>query len=119
MLLPNFVRISSFVLLRANPILLDRFVRCFGVRISIFLVSAVVCAVPAFFFLGSTFRIFHLIETRRELIVVVVVEIFYVFISGLIGAVFCFGLAFSIREVLRPFFQDLDDPCREGMAFEF
>lgn len=111
--------LTPLVLLRANPIPLDRFVRRFGVRIFFFSVGAVMCAVPAFFFLGFPFRIFHRSETKSEHIVVMVVGILYVFISGLIGGVSCFGLALSIRELLRPFFQDLEDPYRETMAFEF
>jgi len=97
-------------LLRTNPILLDRFASRFGVHISIFSVCAVICTVPGFFFLGFPFRIFHRAETKNEHIVVIVLGILYVFTSGLLGGAFCLGLALSIREILRPFFQDLDDP---------
>jgi len=112
-----FLKLS--VLLRANHILLDRFVRRFGVHIFVFTFAAILCCFPTFFFLGFPFRIFHPTETKSELIVVMVVGMLYVFIAGLIGGVFCVGLALSIRQVLRPFFQDLDDPYRERMVFEF
>jgi len=79
----------------------------------------VVCAVLAIFFLGFPFQIFHPTETKNEFIVVMVAGILYVFISGLMGGVFCLGLALCIREILRPFWQDLNDPYRQRIAFEF
>jgi hypothetical protein len=111
--------LKLLVLLCANLILLDQFVRRFGVHMSFFSICAVICAVPGLFFLGFPFRIFHHTETKNELIVVVVVGILFLFVSGLIGGACCLGLALSIRQIIRPFFQDLDDPRRERLAFEF
>jgi hypothetical protein len=117
-LLLNFVRVSSHYFFFANPTFLDHFVRRFGVHISIFSVGAILCAVPAFFFLAFPFRIFHRTDTESGFIVLMAAGIVSLFI-GFTGGVFCFGLALSIREVLRPFFEDLDDPYRERMALEF
>ena len=97
----------------------DRFARCFGVHISFFSVCTVRCAVPGFFFLAFEFRTFHHTETKNELIVVVVVEILFVFVLGLIGGICYLGPALSIRQIIHPFFQDLDDACHKRLAFEF
>ncbi|KIM34929.1 hypothetical protein M413DRAFT_14835 [Hebeloma cylindrosporum] len=92
-----------------------RFMRRFGVHISVFTIAAIICAVPAVFFLGVPFRIFHRTETKGEFIAVMV---FGILVAGLMGGVFCVGLARSIRQVCRPFYQDLEDPYRERMLFE-
>lgn len=107
------------VLLRANPILVDRFVMRFGVHISFFSVCAAACSAQAFFFLGSPFLISLRTETKGELIVVIVVGILYVFMSAFIGGCYCLSLALSISEVLGPFFQDLNDPYRKRLILEF
>ena len=69
------------------------------------------------FWLGFPFRIFHRTETKSEFIAVMVPGIVFVFISGFMGGASSFGLALCIREILR--FQDLDDPYRERLTFEF
>jgi hypothetical protein len=110
--------LKLLVWLRANPILLDRFARRFGVHISFFSVSAAIFSYRHFSSLVLHFRYSTALKPKMKLIVLIVIGIPHMFMSGFIGGG-CFGLALSIHEVFRPFLQDLDDPYRERLVFEF
>jgi uncharacterized membrane protein YccC len=102
----------------ANTFLV-RFVRHFGAHILVFMVGAVACAIVAFLFLGLLFRLRDPEDAELGLVRFIFRMIFYVSISVLYGVAACIGIVLCIRQVLRPFSQDLDDLSRDKLVLEF
>jgi len=82
----------------------------------VFMVAAVACAIVAFYFLGYLIRLFHNRDPNDT-------ELglfgFLLFLLGFYGAAACFGTVLCIRQVLRPFSQDLHDLSRDKLVLEF
>ena len=95
--------------------------RRFGAHILVFMVGAVACAFVAFLFLGLLFRLFHHDPKDAELGLVGVIfrMVSYGSISVFYVVVACIGIVLRIRQVLLPFFQDVDDLSRDKLTFEF
>jgi hypothetical protein len=92
-------------------------VKRFGLHILLFAGATIVCAILAFYFLGFPFRIFHKTDTQAEFNSMFLFGIAYIFISVGLGGAACYGLLHSIRQLLEPFFGDLDVPDDERIVF--
>ena len=110
----------------AHPTFLVRFVRHFGAHILGFVAATVVCAIVAFVFLGLLFRLFYdrdYIHDPKDaelgLVRFILRMIFYGSISAFYGVVACIGIVLCIRQVHRPFSQDLEDLSRDKLVLEF
>ena len=82
-----------------------------------FTALSVGCALVALFFFSYLFWIFYERDTKETKVGGVI--IFHGFISLFCGVGFCVGMVVSIRQVFRPFWQDLDDVSRDELALEF
>lgn len=85
----------------------------FGLHILLCTVATIVCAILAFYFLGFSFRIFHKTDTQAEFNSMLLFNIAYLFFSVGVGGAACYGLFYSISQLLEPFFGDLDFPDGE------
>ena len=109
-------------LLPAYPTFLVRFVKHFGVHILIFTAASVVGIIMAFHYLGLLFETFFDPDTKDPnvgLVGIILYMIFDVFVSGYGWVVACIGIFLSIKQVLRPFSQDLNDVSRDKLFLEF
>ena len=113
---PCFKALSWFP---AHSTFLVRFVRRFGVHILVFMVATVVCAIVAFFFLGFPFHESDPKDAELGLVWFILRMILIVPISTFNGVAACIGIVLCIRQVLRPFSQDLDDLSRGKLVLEF
>ena len=96
--------------------------RRFGAHILIFTVASIAYAVVAFHFLGFLVRIFYNREGNDTIIRHlghIFVMLFYALASFFMGVVGCVFAVLSVRQVLRPFSQDLNNPFRENLLLEF
>ena len=95
--------------------------RHFGAHILVFMVATVLSAIMAFMVLGFPFRVFHDRDPNTELALVVLIirMIFSVSTSAFYVVAACIGIILCIRQVLLPFFQDLDDLFRDKLVLEF
>ena len=76
----------------------------------------------AFSFLGFLVQTFYedqLKDPKVGLVGVILRTVFFVCIWGFNLVFACIAAGFSIVQVLRPFFEDLDDFSRENLMLEF
>ncbi|KIM49829.1 hypothetical protein M413DRAFT_116606 [Hebeloma cylindrosporum] len=99
-----------------------RFVRCFIAHILFFMVATVVWANVAVICLGFPFRTLSDPGNKDPgLVWIYLFRFCMIFLmpgSVLCGLAACIGIIFSIRQVLRPFLQDLDDIYRQKLFLE-
>jgi hypothetical protein len=84
--------------------------------------ASVPWAIVAFYFLGFLFRFLYdrdPKDAKLGLVGFIFRIIFYTYLSGFHGVAACIGIILCIRQVLRPFSQDLDDLSCDKLVLEF